>query len=166
MDKLVAGVTGHRMQRIGWNNKNRMNLAAEKAILDNRETIDHVILGMAVGWDQAVAKACVKHDVPFIAAVPFVGQEKVWPEHAQREYHELLEKAMAVAVTSLGGYSPAKLMIRNKWIIDRSGLVLAAWDGTESGGTWNAIQQANSSGIPVINYWGLITNSQFHVEQF
>ncbi len=38
---------------------------------------------------------------------------------------------------------------RNRYMVDKSDLVLAIWNGQESGGTWNTIQYARSKGKPI-----------------
>lgn len=35
---------------------------------------------------------------------------------------------------------------RNRYMVDKSDLVIAVWNGKESGGTWNTIQYAKSKG--------------------
>lgn len=38
---------------------------------------------------------------------------------------------------------------RNRYMVDKSDLVLAIWNGQESGGTWNTIQYARACGKPI-----------------
>ena len=38
---------------------------------------------------------------------------------------------------------------RNRYMVDKADLVLAIWNGHESGGTWNTIQYARSKGKPI-----------------
>ena len=40
---------------------------------------DAVISGMALGWDQAVARATADLGIPWVAAITFEGQESKWP---------------------------------------------------------------------------------------
>ena len=54
---------------------------------------DRCISGMALGYDSYAASVCIKLGIPFIAAVPFLGQEKMWPEKSQKAYFKLLENA-------------------------------------------------------------------------
>ena len=51
-----------------------------------------VISGMALGWDMALAQAAINLGIPFIAAVPFIGQENMWIKKTQEYYKELLSK--------------------------------------------------------------------------
>jgi hypothetical protein len=51
---------------------------------------------MALGWDQAFAQACVDLEIPFVAAVPFHGQEKRWPRESQKYYNDLLVQSKRI----------------------------------------------------------------------
>lgn len=103
------------------------------------------ISGMALGVDQWAALACIELDIPFIAAVPFKGQENIWPDESQRQYHEILKKAEEIKIVSEGGYLPMKLHERNRWMVDGADLIIAVWDGTE-GGTGNCVKYATEKG--------------------
>lgn len=106
---------------------------------------------MAQGWDQAIAASCIYLDIPFVAAVPFEGQELLWPEAARAQYRSLPEKASVIEVISEGGFSVAKMQVRNKWIVDHSDKMLALWNGSV-GGTCNCVAYAKPR-IPVMNCW-------------
>lgn len=126
---IVAG-TGHRMDKVGgYNNEAFIKLVgiAEVWIKENKPT--RIISGMALGWDQALAQASVNCGVPFIAAVPFKGQELNWSEKAQKYFNSLLKKAESVIYVSEDGYSAYKMQIRNEWMVNNCDLLLAMWDG-------------------------------------
>jgi hypothetical protein len=72
--------------------------------------------GMALGWDLAVAKACTILGVPFLAAVPFAGQENIWPRESKELYHELLAQASEVVIVSSGGYARWKFIARDHYM--------------------------------------------------
>lgn len=113
---------------------------------------DMVISGMALGWDQALAKAAMISGVPFIAAVPFSGQERRWPASDQAHYHSLLAAAHTVEVVSSGDYEPVKMEIRNRWMVNRAHRVVALWDGSP-GGTGNCIRYARKRKAEIDNLW-------------
>ena len=149
---IVAG-TGHRPNKLGGYTRDVRTRLLNTAI----KSLEHLqptklISGMALGWDQALARACVELNIPFIAAVPFAGQETVWPAASQREYHELCEAASDLIIVSPGGYSAAKMQIRNEWMVDHCDRVLALWDGS-SGGTRNCIGYAKTVNKPISNAW-------------
>ena len=98
---MIYSGTGHRLEVIGYENKPRL-IQYATSILPGYNP-DKVISGMAIGWDQAFAWAAVNNNIPFIAAVPFKGQESIWPQEAKDEYYLLLEKAAEVVIVCEGG---------------------------------------------------------------
>lgn len=147
----IISVTGHRPNKLGgYNNFDKLVWFAEcelKLIFPAG-----VITGMALGWDQAIAQAALNLNIPFLAAVPFQGQESIWPEQSKKFYRELLSKAASVEIISEGFYSSDKMQIRNKWMVDNSMKLLALWNGS-SGGTANCVAYAKSKHKPIINCW-------------
>jgi uncharacterized phage-like protein YoqJ len=97
---------------------------------------------MALGIDQDFARVCIEMRIPFIAAIPFVGQESNWPFESQQRYQEILSYAYCVYVVSGGGYAAWKMQTRNEWMVDNCDILIAVWDGS-SGGTRNCINYAN-----------------------
>jgi len=149
----TIGVTGHRPQRLGGHDlKTRRALGAFAIEILFERHPDHVITGMALGWDQAVATTCVVLGIPFTAAVPCIGQESRWDERQQARYRYLLSLAADVEVVS-EQYSDRAMQRRNEWIVDRSAEMLALWDGNVGGGTANCIGYAESRGVLVTNLW-------------
>ena len=97
---------------------------------------------MALGADQYFANVCIKLKIPFIAAIPFIGQEAVWPAESKRIYKIILAKAESQHIVSEGGYSAAKLQLRNEWMVNNCDLLLGIYNGDKSGGTFNCIEYA------------------------
>ena len=149
---VFAG-TGHRPPKLGGYSRlveSRLEWFACDVLRQLGAT--QVISGMALGWDQALAEAARQLSIPYIAAVPFAGQESRWPEPSRNKFNHLLESAEQVIVVSEGGYSPHKMQIRNEWMVDHCEYVLAMWDGS-SGGTANCIKYANQVGVTVCNVY-------------
>jgi uncharacterized phage-like protein YoqJ len=149
---IVAG-TGHRPNKLGgYNNEAYLKLVAiaEKWIKENQPS--KVISGMAQGWDQALAQAAITCGIPLIAAIPFKGQESMWPDKAQKYYRGLLELADSIEYVCEAGYAPYKMQVRNEWMVNNSDKVLAMWDGTE-GGTHNCIKYTHSQNKEWINLY-------------
>lgn len=147
---IVAG-TGHRPNKLGgYNNESFLKLVevAENWIRENNPT--KVISGMAQGWDQALAQAAINCGVPFVAAIPFKGQETRWSIKGQKYYTKLLTKADSIIYVSGEGYAPYKMQLRNKWMVDNSDIVLAMWDGT-GGGTFNCVNYAQAREKEIVN---------------
>lgn len=113
---------------------------------------DEVISGMALGWDTAVALAAIRVGIPFIAAIPFQGQQATWPLEAKQRYQMLLAAAAEVVTVSRGGYTPQALHARNRWMVDRCNLLMTLWNGT-GGGTASCIAYAQQVKRPWINLW-------------
>jgi uncharacterized phage-like protein YoqJ len=148
----VIAATGHRPDKLGGHtNMARLALGGLATEYLNRVRPSRMIVGMALGWDQAVAGACVALDIPFVAAVPFEGQESRWPPEAQKLYRWLLTMAEDVEVVS--AFPGARAMqFRNEWMVDQAEAVVALHDGSW-GGTFNCVEYARKRGVPVENLW-------------
>jgi uncharacterized phage-like protein YoqJ len=110
---------------------------------------EKVISGMALGVDMWAANIAYKLSIPFIAAVPFLGQEKAWPESSQKTFHNLLNKAAETVIVCEGGYAAYKMQTRNCWMVDRCDKLIAVWDETP-GGTGNCVSYAKSINREII----------------
>lgn len=149
---MTVAVTGHRPQALGGY-RSQPQLEDFAVTVLQHATPDHVDLGMALGWDTAVAIACVRLGIPFTAAIPFKGQESIWPAESQRTYHNLLEQATKVVIVCKGGFAAWKLQRRNEWMCDDSTGLLALYNGSGHGGTYNCIKYAESKFLPTANVW-------------
>jgi uncharacterized phage-like protein YoqJ len=151
---IICG-TGHRPDKLcnwrEWDNHQMILVDIAKAWL-SWHTPDVVITGMAIGWDQVLAEACIDVGIEYRAYVPFKGQESKWPPNAQSVYNSLLDNASEVKYVCEEGYAPWKMQKRNEAMVDDSDLVLALWNGTE-GGTGNCIKYAQSKNKRITNLW-------------
>jgi uncharacterized phage-like protein YoqJ len=109
------------------------------------------ISGMAIGADQLFAQAVLEAGGRFVCAIPFQGQDSNWPESSRAHYRQLIQAAFKVVHVCEPGYAAWKMQRRNEWMVDNSASVLAVWNGTQKGGTWNCIQYAQSKQKPI--YW-------------
>lgn len=146
-------VTGHRPPGIGgYQTPNpteqwvRSTLRSILEGLKNRHPDLEGVTGMALGVDTIFAEVCIDLEIPFIAAVPFAGQERRWPEESQVRYNTLLKAAkQVVIVDEIKSYHSdrfgGKMHLRNKWMVDHSKLTIAVWDGSD-GGTAGAVNMA------------------------
>lgn len=148
----VAG-TGHRPDKLGGYDAatfaRLVNLAA--AYLQ-KHPADHVISGMALGWDMALAEAAVALKIPFTAAIPFAGQERMWPRTSQDHFRRLCDQAAVIEIVSPGGYAASKMQTRNIWMVNHCDTLVALWNGA-SGGTANCLAYAKTIDKPVHNLW-------------
>lgn len=149
---IIAG-TGHRPDKLGYGdevNQKMIDIACDFFLF--RPSVTYAISGMAQGWDQALAEACIQSNMPWTAAVPCQGQERMWPKAAQEKYRYLLLKATKVVMVSDEPYKPWLMQKRNVWMVDQANLVLALWNGSE-GGTGNCLKYANKIKRPYENLW-------------
>lgn len=149
---IVVAVTGHRPDKLpdratGYKIPNPYYDLVVKGLVDAFTLYqpDYVLTGMAIGVDQWAAEICLNMDIPFVAALPFNGQESKWPPHSQAKYHWLLSKAHTRYVICEGTYEPWKMQRRNEWMVDSCHQVVAVWNGTP-GGTSNCVAYATSKG--------------------
>lgn len=149
---MIVAFTGHRPNKLGGyripNPTWRWVCFMIREELERLKPL-HAISGMALGVDQWAARICVKLGIPFTAAIPFSGQELVWPFADRAAYHDLLSRAEKQIVICEPGYSAAKMQRRNEWMVDNCDVLIAVWDGT-SGGTGNCVQYAKRKGREII----------------
>lgn len=98
------------------------------------EGVRTFISGMSAGVDlwAAAEVAALRRTHPaveLVAAVPFEGQESRWPLPLQKEYHRLLAQCHRVETLfdqqAAAADPSACYRRRNRWMVDRSGVVLA-----------------------------------------
>lgn len=168
----VIGVTGHRLAKLGMGRRRCYDPIVYEALvsiaqeyLENME-VRGVLTGMAIGWDQAVADACIILGIPFVAAIPFKGQDRKWPHAGRVKYRKILENAAQSRTISKGGYTVDKMMIRNDWIIDNSEGILTLFNEKgQAGGTWQAIISAKRKGLDITNVWDTWTERRKHIAE-
>lgn len=148
----IAG-TGHRPDKLGGYSEaayRKLYLIALQWLEKHKP--DRVISGMALGWDLALCEASIDCGIDTLAAVPFKGQELIWPKPTQQKYHHLINYC-EVKIISEGEYQVWMLQVRNKWMVDHCDKVLAMYNGGATGGTANCIHYAKSKGKTIINLY-------------
>ena len=145
---MIVAFTGHRPDKLGGFKLPNPTYSyvcqqIEKSLIELKP--EKVISGMALGVDQWAASIAHKLGIPFIAAVPFAGQETVWPAASKSIYNKLISLASEVVIVCPGTYSAAKMQVRNEWMVDRCDQLIAIWDGTK-GGTGNCVDYATKVG--------------------
>jgi uncharacterized phage-like protein YoqJ len=152
----VVAFTGHRPNKLpnketGYKLPNPTYIHVcqqiEKTLLELKP--EKIITGMALGIDQWAASVAIKLNIPFLAAIPFEGQEKAWPFSSQKTYFRLLSKAADKVISCPGEYAAYKMQIRNEWMVNNCDILIAVWDGTP-GGTGNCINYAKSINKEII----------------
>ena len=118
--------------------------------------VNEFISGMAIGVDQLAAECVLltrTHeglDLALTAAIPFPSQPSNWPINTQERYYWLLGQAQA-QIISPDPYTPAKMHVRDRWMVDNSNYVIAIWDGRKQGGTYATLTYAVQTGKPI--FW-------------
>jgi uncharacterized phage-like protein YoqJ len=141
---MIIAFTGHRPDKLGGYvlpNPTYIKVCQEIDKALKKLKPQQIISGMALGIDQWAANIAIKNNIPFIAAVPFLGQEGKWNLDLRKTYCILLRKAAEQVIVCPGAYSVEKMQIRNEWMVDRCDLLIAVWDGTK-GGTGNCVDYA------------------------
>lgn len=151
MSKVVFAGTGHRPNKLGGYADPLPRGLARQFLEECRP--DEVISGMALGWDTCIALAARDLGIPYVAAIPFEGQEHKWPEQSRRVYGAIRKGAAREIVISSAGYSAEAMQKRNEWMVDNCTLLIALWDGSD-GGTANCVRYAERAGRLTINLWG------------
>lgn len=143
---MIVAFTGHRPDKLGGYklpNDTYIKVCRDIDWLLKELNPEKVISGMALGVDQWAANIAYKLGIPFVAAIPFEGQELAWPEASQKTYRILRKLASEEVIVSSGGYSADKMQIRNIWMVDNCDSLIAVWDGSK-GGTGNCVEYAKS----------------------
>ena len=150
-------ITGHRPSNLGGYSPDNLNakriLNEISVLLNNINEVVPVtgLTGMAIGTDQYFANACLNLDIPFVAYVPFEGQENVWPTPAREEYRYLLSQSIDVIKVSQGNYTPKKMKLRNQALADDADLAIAVWNGEKKGGTYHCVSYLRKQAkVPII----------------
>lgn len=149
--------TGHRPKgfpfKYGVNSENlAAYLAALREKIENAITehgVTNFISGMALGVDMDFAEAVLffkeKYSVALECAVPCPEQTLKWQPHDLARYEKIISRADKVTVVS-DRYTPECMLTRNRYMVDKSELVIAVFNGIRKGGTWYTISYANSCG--------------------
>jgi uncharacterized phage-like protein YoqJ len=162
MTDIILGVTGHRPDKLGgYGHSVHIDLVrTAKFCLDQIKPV-LVNTGMALGWDQAVADACIQLNIPFDAYVPCPEQPDKWPAESKKKWEELIKKAHYVRYSS-DFYHAGVMNLRNRHIVDNSNKILALWNGDRSGGTFNCVDLAVRANIKVLNAWEVFKKARGH----
>lgn len=142
---VYIAVTGHRPPKIGGYGNKEAERAIRRHMRDFlKEAPDgelFLISGGTLGIDKLWIEVGLHLELPVIAALPFEGYNDKWPDASKKKYEELLDKCWEVSYISLPGYEANKFQIRNQWIVDNADILVAYWDGSESG-TQNCVEYA------------------------
>lgn len=152
--------SGYRPEKLPWGGdesdprcavlKKRLYDAAESACAEGYR---HFICGMAQGADMYFGEAVLalreKHpDVTLEAAIPCEEQAARWKERDRNRYFGLVERCDLETMVQ-HRYTSGCMQRRNRYMVDRSSLVLAVYDGM-LGGTMYTLTYAMRQGVRVV----------------
>lgn len=148
---MVASFTGHRPNKLkGYNPKDNKELlwkihAAIVDLIENK-CADTFINGLALGVDIWSAKIVLKlkekyPHIKLISAIPCRNHSCKWREEDRNLWQEVCDKSDEVVLVTDEDYKPYLMQIRNEWMVNKSDIVIAIWDGSK-GGTGNCVNFA------------------------
>lgn len=152
--------SGHRPPKLHWGtNESDVRCGALKsdiaARLDGIYQVGyrHFICGMALGCDTYFAEAVIalreRHgDVTLEAAIPCGTQPEKWTNEQRQRYNTLIDACDEVTVLQTA-YTPGCMLARNRYMVDRSSLLLCCYNGGP-GGTMSTILYAGRNGVDTI----------------
>ncbi|MBR3704298.1 MAG: DUF1273 family protein [Oscillospiraceae bacterium] len=153
--------TGHRPEKLPWGKnesdprcillKSKIRDAIEAAYAEGKR---HFICGMARGCDFYFAEAILalreeKGDVTLEAAIPCAVQSASWSAQ-QRARWEMLVADCDVKTVLQEAYTPDCMHRRNRYMVGRSSLVIAVYDGSD-GGTRRTLEYALREKVPFVD---------------
>lgn len=153
--------TGHRPEKLPWGycEEDERCKALKLRIYDAveiayREGVRRFICGMARGCDFYFAEAVLAlrgkySDVTLEAAVPFAGQGESWGKEHRLRWKGIIERCDVVTVLQ-ESYTPDCMHRRNRYMVDRSALVIAVYDGS-NGGTRRTLEYALRQKVPFVD---------------
>jgi uncharacterized phage-like protein YoqJ len=153
--------TGHRPHRLPWHEDEW-----DERCLRFRDELDrqveraydrgyrHFIAGMAQGSDlmfsEAVLRLKQRHpEVQLEAAIPCPEQADRWKSAQQERYRRILAQCDLETLVQQH-YTPDCMLRRNYYMVDRSSLLIALFDGNPSGGTCKTLLYAIRQALDVI----------------
>lgn len=158
--RMSCAFTGHREEKLPWrgNETDPRCIRLKELIADSIETvyhsgIRHFICGMATGCDMYFCEAVIElrsahEDITLEAAIPWEGQSQGWSAPLKKRYARLVGDCDFYTLVQRD-YTPDCLMRRNRYMVERSSVIIAAFSG-RPGGTMSTLLYAVRSGLEVI----------------
>lgn len=144
---MIAAVTGHRPERI--DNWQFVEAQLRHAFIDLN--VSHLLQGMAAGVDLEAAKIAYLSRIPYTAVRPWAGHGPAYgwaDKYKQAQIHAHDEVIVVDKMDFPGNWVYQK---RNEWMVDHARVLIAVWDQSQAGGTWNCINYALRQNVPVWN---------------
>lgn len=156
--------TGHRNQKLPWGfdefgerfdkMKSETEKQIDKAMMAGYTTF---VCGMALGFDMLCAEIVLNRknkkenkgkEIKLMCVIPCENQDKFWNDMQRRRYRYILSCADDIYCISKN-YTAYCIDKRNRYMVDKSSLVIALFNGCE-GGTKNTLDYARRKGKDVV----------------
>ena len=156
----TCAFTGHRPKGLGYPESDGRCTALKEKLrslivkLIEEEGVTHFISGMAQGVDMYAAEIVLelkKQDpqITLECAIPYERQAVRWPEALRNRYFSIAGRCDQETMLQRQ-YTPDCLRKRNRYMVDRSSLLIAVYDGIPQGGTLNTLSYAMGKGVRTV----------------
>jgi uncharacterized phage-like protein YoqJ len=120
-----------------------------------KQDIDTFITGMALGIDQWSARVVLKLKEQFphiklVAAIPCTNHSSKWNKESQQEWQRIIDNCDYTHYISNEPFTKWCMQKRNEWMVDNSSTVVAVYNESGKGGTYNCIKYAEKKGKKII----------------
>ncbi len=123
-------ISGHRRSKLENYDYRWIKEQIEIALKNINDSVGQLLCysGMADGVDLWFCEACNFLDIPYIACVPFEGQDEYMLDADKWNRQQMIEAAAE------------HKDVKNSWMVERADMAIIVWDGNK-GGTHNVLQQ-------------------------
>lgn len=149
--------TGHRPEDLHLSEQQAKALLRPAIAACINKGAKYFISGMSRGIDLWAADIVLElkqshPEINLLAAVPFHGDifTSRWSQSDKNHYASIISQAAAVHY-SANEFSMQAYHSRNHFMVDLSDLVLAFWNGKQSGGTYSTVCFAKRQNKPLVN---------------
>jgi hypothetical protein len=147
---VKVGITGHQKRKgIKWS----WVSAALRIELAKVQGIQGAFSSLAEGSDQIFARVALQLGIPVNVVIPVANYERYFNDKTLAEYRRLLKLCSRIQLHS--STDPEKAFFEaGKFIVDRSNILFAVWDGQEAeglGGTADIVTYAHSINRSIVH---------------
>ena len=132
--------TGHRPDKLPWGSRE-----SDPRCLTLKRRLTQAVEG---AYAQGLALRLCRSGVTLEAARPCESQADAWPEAERHRYQAILDQCDFETLVQ-HRYDRFCMQRRNRYMVDRSALVLSVYDGVPKGGTAQTLAYAMRQGVPV-----------------
>ena len=123
-------ITGHRTEKLAIYDFGWIQSAIDDVLVELKSKDTNLLAysGMASGIDLHFCKSCIVLGIPYIACVPFDGQENTMIPRDADLRAILLKSAKEIKE------------VKNSWMVEHTDVGIAVWSA-QKGGTFNVVEQ-------------------------